>query len=253
MTPTDGELTYEAPIMSVDPAGNLVLIVGTGDNNNFVKPTIANRVLSVTEIADPSGQPGYKAAVNWEVRMDTTKGLSLVPSELVTGSMGLFNGQLFFGTFMAVTGSNACDLGKGRIHAVDYLARDPAVTYNNPSTFGPRRLTAVELGLDAESQTVINVDAAAAVPNLMEMGLGVTQRPTCQQLDTQNFSVWGQSTWGTKSASPPAIYLVAQASGSVTTTSLIQKRHQSEMGSIQLRLTKKSSLSRMISWATNID
>jgi type IV pilus assembly protein PilY1 len=253
MQPGDGELSYEAPILTSDPNANLVVIVGTGDSNNFVKPTVANRVVSLTEVPDPTGQPGYKAAVNWEVRMDQSKGLSFVPSELVTGTMGLFNGQLYFGTFMAVSGSDACDLGKGRIHAVDYLARDTNVVYSSPATYGPKRLSAAELGLDTGDAAVVNVDAAHAVTNFMAMGLGVTERPTCQVLDPENFSVWGAQSWDVKTVSQPSIYLVAQASGSSGASSLVQNRQGSKMGSIQLKLNKKLSLSRLTSWATSVD
>jgi type IV pilus assembly protein PilY1 len=256
--PLIGDLTYQAPLLSVDSSSNLVVIVGTGDNNNFVQPTVENRVASLTEIVNPIGTPSgtpedYKAVINWEVTMDPARPLSLVPSELVTGSMGLFNGQLFFATFMAVTGTNLCDLGKGRIHAVDYLARD-TTDPNAGGTFAPRRLTATELGLDAQGSTVINVAANAAVSNLMVMGLGVTQRPTCETLDNADFSVWGQSTFGVKDSTPPSIYLVAQASGDQSVGSVVQQRGRpSQMGSVEVKLQKKASLTRVTSWATSVD
>ena len=142
--PAGGELTYEQPMLSVDTDGRLVVIVGTGDNNNFVKPTIENRVVSLTEVLDTNvtnpGRPeDFKASLNWEMRVKPTNGL--VASELVTGSMGLYNGALFFATFIAITGSNACDMGKGRIHAVDYVLHDATDTNGtNPQTYGPLRL-----------------------------------------------------------------------------------------------------------------
>jgi type IV pilus assembly protein PilY1 len=270
MGPSEGELTYEAPILSVDNSGHLVVIVGTGDNNNFIKPSVKNRVVSLTEGSDKdydalatgfvAGTPqSYKAAVNWEKMVQTGTGMGLVPSELVTGTMALFDGQLFFGTFIAVTSGNACSLGKGRVHAVDYLVRDPNDsngTRAGTTTYGPRLLDKVtELGLDADASTAINVSAALAVDNLMVMGLGITERPTCSVLDTQNFNVWGQSTPGISSSSQPAMYLVAQASGDKGTTSLIQNRGGSldKLGTIELKLKKKPSRSRVVSWATSID
>ncbi len=256
--PGDGELSYEAPLLSVDDQGQLVVIVGTGDNNNFVKPTVENRVVSLREVIDssvgvtPDTPQSYKAALNWEYRVKPTGGL--VPSELVTGSMGLLDGQLFFGTFIAVSGGDACDLGKGRIHAVDYLARDlNDSNQTTPLTYGPRLLTATELGLDSAGQSVINVDASAALDNFMVMGLGVTERPTCSVFDTNDFSVFGQGVPGMSTLNPPAIYLVAQASGDKGATSLIQKHGGSALGSIELQLQKKATSSRVLSWATTID
>jgi type IV pilus assembly protein PilY1 len=258
--PPDGELSYEAPLMSVDPSGRLVVIVGTGDNNNFVKPTINNRVVSLTEIIDPTRTPSgvpedYKAAVNWELRSKPTDGTNLVPSELVTGSMGLFNGQLFFGTFIAITSGNACNVGRGRVHAVDYLARDPVDTNTDasPTTHGPLHISTSVLGLDAEGQTAVNVTSNNALDNFMVLGLGITERPSCEVVDTADFNVWGQSTFGVKNATAPSIYLVAQASGNTGVGSLIQKRSRSVLGSVQIRLNKKTSMSRVTSWATSVD
>jgi type IV pilus assembly protein PilY1 len=255
--PDQGELTYEPPMLSVDPEGRLVVIVGTGDNNNFVKPTVNNRVVSLTEVlatsvVNPSQATDYKASLNWELRVKPTNGL--VASELVTGSMGLFNGSLFFGTFIAITGSNACDMGKGRIHAVNYVLHDSADTNaTSPQTYGPLRIPAAELAGDSGGTSLINVSATNAVNNFMIMGLGVTQRPTCSQVDTTDFNVFSQSLPTVTSLAQPSIYLVAQASGDKSVNSLAQKYKGSALNSIELKLKKNATMSRVVSWATSVD
>jgi type IV pilus assembly protein PilY1 len=255
MSPYDGELTYEAPILSVDADGNVIVIVGTGDNNNFVKPTIKNRVVSLTEKPTQpvvNGPIVYRASVNWEKRVKPEHGF--VDSELVTGTMSLFEGQLFFGTFIAVTGADACDLGKGRIHAVDYLLPDQTDTNgSNPETYGPKVIPADELAYTTEGEQVINIEAEDAVSNFMLMGLSLTERPTCSVIDEASFDVYGGKLPGVTSLAQPALYLVAQASGSTGANSLIQKQVGSKLGSVQLQLNKTAGTSKVTSWATSLD
>jgi hypothetical protein len=255
--PADGELTYEAPILSVDNDGRVVVIVGTGDNNNFVKTTVQNRVVSLTEMLDTEVTGGvperFSAALNWEMRVKSgTTGTRLVPSELVTGTMGLFNGTLFFGTFIAITGADACDMGKGRIHAVHYLNRDTSSPNDGPvQTFPPVLMN--EIATD-ESAAAINIAPENAVDNLMLMGLGLTQRPTCTVVDPdETFDVWGQDLTPVTSLADPAIYLVAQGSGARAVNGLLQRRQGSNLGSVELQINKPSTLSRVISWATSTD
>jgi len=254
--PADGELTYEAPVLSVDNDGRVVVIVGTGDNNNFVKTTVQNRVVSLTEVRDTSvtgTEPErFRAAMNWEMRVNSgSTGTRLVASELVTGTMGLFNGTLFFGTFIAITGADACDMGKGRIHAVHYLNRDGTSPNDGGKTYPPILMN--EVATDA-SAAAINIAPEDAVDNLMLMGLGLTQRPSCTVVDPdQTFDVWGQDLTPVTSLADPAIYLVAQGSGDRSATSLLQQRQGSNLGSVELRIDKPSTLSRVVSWATSTD
>jgi hypothetical protein len=127
MKPADDETTYEKPILSLDSDRRLVVITGTGDTDNFDKPTVLNRVVSLTELptsATPTGADDYTAALNWEMRVDGGNGL--VASEMVTGTMALIEGQLYFGTFISVANTaNACDYGRGRLWAVDFDTKDP--------------------------------------------------------------------------------------------------------------------------------
>jgi type IV pilus assembly protein PilY1 len=265
--PLSGELSYEAPLLTVDDAEQLIVIVGTGDTENFVKPTVENRVASLTEVITGTGTPtpdSYKAKLNWEFGVPTpSSALGMVPSELVTGSMALFQGQLFFGTFIAITGSDACNYGSGRIHAVDYHLYDTSVQNNRGFTlsgtsngsssgarsYGPVRLTTANISTDAS--TVINVPATSALSNFLVMGLGITQRTPCSTVEPENGTdLFGQSHPRVTDLTPPSVYLVAQASG---TNSLVNRATSQALGSVQLKLTKKKTVSRVTSWATSVD
>lgn len=266
-TPNDGELSFEAPMLSVDEQGQLIVIVGTGDTNNMLKPTVTNRVVSLTEFipSDATAQTiaAYRARLNWELGVNTpTDKYGLVGGELVTGSMALFEGQLFFPTFATVTDpTDSCAYGKGRIHAVDYRLYDELVTnvyYDSrgnrrsglPATYAPKRLQ--QASIVANGQDVVNVTAANGVNNLTIMGMSVTQRPVCASSDyaTDKADVYGDSYKLIKELTPPALFLVAQASGD---DKLVTKRDGSELGAIELKMTRKRVFSRVTSWATSVD
>ena len=255
--PGEGELSYEAPIVSVDNQGRLVVIVGTGDTNNFLKPAIENRVVSLTEIIDPAtvGAPtaaSWRAAFNWEKRVKPTGGL--VASELVTGSMALSEGQLFFGTFISfVPGGNACDLGKGRLFAVNYLESDPADSNGTtPPTYGPKKL----LNVDPEATGLFNATPEQAQKNLLVMGLTLTSRPSCNFVNAGVTDIWNE--WlpyiqERAGGGGDATYLVAHASGDISAGGPIQQHKLSKFGSVELQVHRERVLTRILSWATSVD
>jgi len=234
----------------------VVVIVGTGDTDNFVKTAIENKVVSVTEVFDSKVASAdeadkWAAALNWEKKVKTTGGLRR--SELVTGSMGLYAGQLFFGTFIAKTGTNSCDYGAGRIHAVHYLKRNP--DDENPPvgdvrTWGPQPLD-IAVGV---SDSVINVDYTEAEPNLMIMGLGVTQRPSCDLADVTENDPWGESTINTTERPyDPALFLVAQGSGATSQTSLLRANEGGRLLNVQLEINRPKIPVKIVSWAGSVD
>lgn len=256
--PSDGELSYEAPLVSVDVNGNLVVIAGTGDTNNFLKPTIENRVVSLTELLDPAslGAPtpaSWRAAFNWEKRVRATDGF--VPSELMTGSMVLSESQLFFGTFIAINpGGDACDLGRGRLFAVHYHDADPLdANGTSPPTYGPRVLT----GVDPGNAGLFNVSPDNAAENFLVMGLTLTTRPSCTFVNAGVTDIWGEYLpyleQGNANNTANATYLVAHASGDIKTGGAIQQHKLSRFGSIELEIERKKKLARILSWATSVD
>jgi hypothetical protein len=257
MGPSAGETTYESPILSLDQERRLVVIAGTGDSDNFDKPTVRNRVVSMTEITTsttPNGPSDYTGALNWQLGVDTD-GNGFVPSELVTGTMALFEGQLYIGSFISVVNnSNACDAGKGRLWSVDFVRRD--INDPNPvgtggiATYGPVRLNVVDnsTGADAAA-SLFNVSVANAEPNLLIQGLGTTQRLSCQLDAASLSSYFSPALVNIKQSEPPSIWIVAQASSTDT------KRNKagSLLGSVELKVNRPLTFSRVISWAGSID
>ena len=252
-SPTQGELSYEAPVLSVDDLGRVVVIVGTGDTDNFTKSAVENRVVSLTEVIDPTTThpypEGFRAALNWEKRVKPSGGL--VASELVTGSMGLFARQLFFGTFIGITSTtNFCEQGAGRVHAVDFIARDTSdANGSSPETYGPKLLDAAG---DADADSLINKTPSEAISNLMIMGLGVTQRPSCELAQPSVTDPWGkQSVPAPSQVAEPALYLVAQGSGD--TGQLLQANAGGRLLNVQLKINRPKTPARVVSWATSVD
>jgi type IV pilus assembly protein PilY1 len=254
----EGEYSYEAPVLSVDPEGHVVVLVGTGDTDDFVKPTIKNRVASLTEIVPTLSSTltplSYKARLNWEMTVpaDDESTIGLRKSELVTGSMALYQGTLFFGTFISLNTSNSCDLGKGRLHAVDYVAHDESVKNDIavPNSYGPKLVDVGKISVDGTN--VLNVLPRDALKNFMAMGLSVVQRPTCASVltDESGTDLWGQNRAVIKQVQEPSIYLVSQASG---TDSHVARRSGSQLGTMELKLNRKPSYTRITSWAGSVD
>jgi type IV pilus assembly protein PilY1 len=257
--PDEGETTYERPILSLDAQGRLVVIVGTGDTDNFDKPTAKNRVVSLTQIpltATPTGADDYTAAMNWELRVDKTKSNSFVPSELVTGSMALFESQLFLASFISVANtSNACDYGRGRLWSVHFTERDTTDenvdTLSTVHTFGPKRLRVVDTSINAADSgaNLFNIDVATAEPNLLVQGLGTTQRATCQPAPASLNTYFSPTLVSLKQEQTPAIYIVAQASSNNDS----RKRAGSVLGSLEMKVNRIPTFSRIMSWAGSID
>jgi type IV pilus assembly protein PilY1 len=265
--PFIGELTYEAPILSTDIDGRTVVIVGTGDNGDFMKPAVRNRVASLTEIevlGVPLNSIGrYKAAFNWEMLQKNTSHTTELndgtvtqvdgfsQSELVTGPMVLFEGQLFFSTFIAVTDpDDVCAFGRGRVHAVSYNLRD--TNDRNPSgTNGPLRINA---GTNSANNIVNILRTNTAGDNVMIMGLTLTQQPSCRQADLTYEDPWG-SSWSSVSSTgaPPPMYLAAHAAFDNHGSSLVDDIGGSRVFSAEVQINRPPHLTTVLSWATSTE
>jgi hypothetical protein len=256
-----GETTYERPILTVDEKKRIVVLLGTGNTDNFEKEDADNRIVSLTEVlnTDPPTDPDhYQALINWELRNENGTGspYALYPSELVTGSMALFEGQLFAATFISkVGGVDACEYGRGRMWSLSYKNPDTGhknVKWNpdtgeDPETYGPELLKLVTpTGYDSDDE-LFNITVDQAIPNMLVQGVGTTQRPSCTRPDPNPLdSYFSPALANIQQTEEPMIWVVAQASGG-------RRRGGSGLGGVQAGAQRGATLSRVTSWATSVD
>jgi hypothetical protein len=252
------ETTYERPILTVDDKRRIVVLIGTGDTDNFEKPDADNRIVSLTEVSHkqtPTDPDDIQALVNWELRNEGTSSSEngLYPGELVTGAMALFEGQLFAATFIPNVGTgDACEYGRGRLWSLSYNQGDsadvnPAGETINAKTLGPKRIKVTsDTALDSDDE-LFNVSVDKAVSNLLIQGVGTTQRNSCIPPDPDPLnSYFSPRLANIQQTDPPAIWVVAQASKGT-------QRANSRLGSVQTKIQRPITFSRVTSWATSVD
>ena len=265
MGPLEGETTYERPILSLDDKHQLVVIIGTGDTDNFEKSEVQNRVVSITQLTKtglPLVPSDYIGALNWELRADDrTNGRNFVKSELVTGTMALFAQQLFMASFISIPGTDPCDEGLGRLWSLHYTQRDDIPNTTNigtVTTYGPKRIAvgAPTVGTADEQArrdlNRFNVDKGGAERNLLVLGLGSTQRiSSCESGDALdgNYYQPGNTMTNIKPNSQPSIWIVGQASSGESD----RKRAQSSFGTMEVEVARPTEFSRVSSWAGSIE
>ena len=256
-----GDTSYERPILSLDESHRLVVLLGTGDTDHFDKLTAMNRVVSLTEITPvtPTQPSDYTAALNWEHIVDNKTG-DMVMSELVTGSMALFQGQLFVPTFISQPDTtDACAIGRGRLWSFHYRNRDLTLANkqvgSNQLTYGPERVAVKyndpsNMTVDNGDTGLFNISVSEAEKNLLVLGLGTTQRPQCGLGDEPITSYFTPSLPGIhKPAQPPALWIVGQASGEGTD----RKRAGSQLSSLEVKVGRNVSFSNIASWAGSVE
>ena len=162
----EAEPTYYPPALTVNDAGEIVILVGTGNIDVLDDASAKNRVVSITEklTFDTDGfVDTLEGRLNWEIVLDA--------GEQMTGPVELFGGQVFFGSFKAGGGTavDACPFGGSRVWGVHYLD-DPT----SPGDLVP--LLVNSLGNPA---SVLDSTDIPALENALLVGLQVTQQPVC--------------------------------------------------------------------------
>ena len=183
----DAEPSYYPPALTINSAGEIVVLVGTGNIDVLDDDTAVNQVVSITEqlTFDSNGFISQlEGRLNWEIE--------LLAGEQMTGPLELFGGQVYFGTFKSGSGSatNACPLGASRIFGVNYLD-DP----NNPGDLVP---------LLEDGSTLVEFLDSTNVPelsNALLVGLQVAQQPVCTL--TQSISVTDPFTGAARTLAMP--------------------------------------------------
>ncbi len=122
----DGQPLQVPPVLSLDPAGEVVLNVASGTTDQF-DTTGIEYVYSITEKASVlGGTAKLRANVNWWMQPAI---LDTLPGERVSGPMTVFNGTLYFSTFAAApTSTQSCSAGTARLWGRDFVT--PSNTAN---------------------------------------------------------------------------------------------------------------------------
>lgn len=165
------EPTYYPPALTVNRAGEVVILVGTGNIDVLDDASSVNKVVSITEklTFDSNGFVDIlEGRLNWEIELQA--------GEQMTGPLELFGGQVYFGTFKAGGGTaiDACPLGASRIFGVNYL--------DDPSSPG----VLVPLLEDALGNATTDLDSTdiPELSNALLVGLQVAQQPVCTITDS---------------------------------------------------------------------
>ena len=160
------EPTYYPPALTINAAGEVVILVGTGNIDVLDDASAVNRVVSITEklTFDTFGfVDDLEGRLNWEIELE--------PGEQMTGPIELFGGQVFFGSFLAGGGTpiDACPFGGSRIFGLEFLD-DPL----NPGD--PLPLLVDGLG---NATYVLDSSDIPELENALLVGLQVAQQPVC--------------------------------------------------------------------------
>jgi type IV pilus assembly protein PilY1 len=160
------EPTYYPPALTINDAGEVVILVGTGNIDVLDDATAINRVVSITEklTFDADGfVDTLEGRLNWEVE--------LLAGEQMTGPIELFGGQVFFGSFKAGGGTaiDACPFGGSRIFGLSFLD-DP---------FNPGAKVPLLEDFNGTATHVIDSSTIPDLENSLLVGLQITQRQVC--------------------------------------------------------------------------
>ena len=166
----DAEPTYYPPALTINSAGDVVILVGTGNVDVLDDATAINKVVSITErlTFDANGFIDVlEGRLNWEIELEQ--------GEQMTGPLELFGGQVYFGTFRAGGGSpiNACPLGASRIFGISFL--------DDPTSAGS--LVPLLQNSLGNATPVLDSTDIPELSNALLVGLQVAQQPVCTLTD----------------------------------------------------------------------
>ena len=211
----DAEPAYNAPVITTNPAGNVVILQATGDIDSLDDPTVENRVVSLTETVgfNPDGSvTGFSGSINWEIGVDGSAEM-LQPGEQITGPLELFAGNVFFGTFLASSASaiDSCPTSGSRLWGVSYLDAYQINGGTPEALVG--RLTGDAVNFDK--------DDLEQLDNTLLMGVRVEQEQPCLTTSTatpfyDQYTKTYRNPPITTAASAPVFKLMGQISGAST-------------------------------------
>lgn len=235
----DGATAQDPPIISVDSAGQVVVIAGTG-NMDDLEGRDLYRVASVTDGIrwSASGIPTFVPTLNWEIRLQ--------PGEQVTGPMELFMSRVYFSTFSSSSSTtDACQWGGSKIWGVDYLRPGAAPDgYTPAGIVSPFPLAAME---SVPGSGTFDRHFTDTSLNSIAVGVAITAAPTCV-VGMTTMDPYIGSRYTVTDSGGGAFRLVSQLSGPRSTRSAA-----TSVSLYNLALPQPPSYTTILSWAPNVD
>lgn len=246
----DGQPFQINPVVSLDPAGEVVLNAATGttqtfDTNGFYY------VYSITEKVQ--GNPAkLRANVNWWLGPATmsASGIGFAPGERVSGPMTVFNGTLYFSTYAAApTGSQSCSSGTASLWGRDFVR--PDVT-SDLAQGGVRQMQPPPPNPPVNPPPVSIVPSSypgsGVTPGAVIPGVSIMNTPACASLGT---SASDQFVFGAQHQTPQNL-----TSGSFSLFSQVGKSGGTggtAAGTMQVSLQTPISPTQVDSWAAVVE
>jgi len=229
--PVGGQPAYNAPLISTDSQGRVVIIQGTGNPEDF-NSTAPNRVVSYTEtLTYTTGTPTVGLITNWiqplgnYIRTATSGNYG----EQVTGPLQLYNGVVYFASYRPpVNTTTTCGVGTSYLWGLDYVA------HTGTDTPVPKLSNLATPPVFSSNVTL---------SNQVVMGVTIAQQVSCLSFDAVDTSIYDPFL-GTRSGSGlggsggGAFQLLALTNGGSATTG-------SSIGEITRTLPPPPSYSRV--------
>jgi type IV pilus assembly protein PilY1 len=130
-----GQPIIEKPTITLGARGDVNIAFASGDPDQLTDVDSTYRAASITEstASDSSGTlVGVSIHENWQIRpgLDATR--NFMPGERMTGAMTMFNGVLYFGSFVPRSTTDPCDYGYARLWGLDMTRSDGGTSYDYP-------------------------------------------------------------------------------------------------------------------------
>jgi hypothetical protein len=237
--PLDGAPSQTPPAISSNSAGDLVIVVGTGNIDNLEGQDLY-RVASITDRTVWVTLPAsYEPSINWEVR--------LRPGEQVTGSIELFESRVYFSTFVStVSDVDACIWGGSRIWGVHYLQTgDPPIEYRD--SLGRSRFPQSMLESEPGSG-VLDRHFTALTSNTIAPGVTLGSEPSCTVGETYADPYMGLNHRVLDSGGG-RFRLVAHASGD----SIRGAPGGSSVRTLSVSIPQPMAYTQIMSWLPDVD
>jgi type IV pilus assembly protein PilY1 len=193
-----GEPIAVPPTISVDGTGNTIINFGTGDQEDYTSTDINGRVWSLTEFPESVGSVPFRVEPNWVLGDPTYANGSFNAGERVLGPITVFDGTAYFATFTAPDPNDpaqACEVGFGRIWAVDFAEPRPA-------TIGPEPEPRFPDGIGGFKYNPDQTDSPDLAGDPVIFGVAVAAEPSCVEEASVTDDYVGQHTTLAQSVPP---------------------------------------------------